>query len=565
MADVSPREAEEETVVVENVNHSSNSDDAGDGGVKVLEKEGIEETVSADLERTEEEQSSSRSEHNNNVACSSTEEDAGTKPICKEDAVESSPENKSSNEESNLVKQEQNITSEGISDVGSLAIKDENTNREEESSIIEDIRPNSEENELSVDETQVGQKESPSTSTEPEKIQSLYHIKWMKWKGLNTPIITQNENGPCPLIAIMNALVLQRKISIPSMQEIISANQLMEYLGDCIFIQAPETLPEGAQLNYEQNMHDAIGIMSKLQTGLDVNVKFTGVTDFEFTPECVVFDLLNIKLMHGWLVDPQNVEAVKAINSLSYNQLVEKIIASKQDGADSELVSEGIAAETFLNHTATQLTYHGLCELNAQVGDEELCVFFRNNHFNTLFKHKDELFLLVTDQGFLTEDKVMWESLSNVEGDGYFVDANFKTLSTSQPVVPAAAPNIAEQPPPTAGITQEDQDYLVALTLQEEQSRDEARQSSTPPVQQPPHPTGMTTQEWSDMQLAMQLQEEEQRRQQQQQQQQHQARPVGNVTRGQVGAAAPRPNVNAASQPQGTAQQSSNEKICRIL
>lgn len=55
-----------------------------------------------------------------------------------------------------------------------------------------------------------------------------------------------------------------------------------------------------------------------------------------------MFDLLNIKLMHGWLVDPQNVEAVSAINSLSYNQLVEKIIASKQDGAETELVSEGM-------------------------------------------------------------------------------------------------------------------------------------------------------------------------------------------------------------------------------
>jgi hypothetical protein len=67
------------------------------------------------------------------------------------------------------------------------------------------------------------------------------------------------------------------------------------------------------------------------------------VADFEFTSECVVFDLLNIKLMHGWLVDPQNQDAIKAINSLSYNQLVEKIIASKQEGADTVLVSEGIS------------------------------------------------------------------------------------------------------------------------------------------------------------------------------------------------------------------------------
>lgn len=66
------------------------------------------------------------------------------------------------------------------------------------------------------------------------------------------------------------------------------------------------------------------------------------VGDFEFTPECIVFDLLSIGLYHGWLIDPQNTETVSAVGGLSYNQLVEKIIASKQDGAESQLVSEGI-------------------------------------------------------------------------------------------------------------------------------------------------------------------------------------------------------------------------------
>ena len=54
-----------------------------------------------------------------------------------------------------------------------------------------------------------------------------------------------------------------------------------------------------------QNMSDAMAVLPKLSTGLDVNVRFTGVTDFEYTPECIVFDLLNIPLYHGWLVDPQ--------------------------------------------------------------------------------------------------------------------------------------------------------------------------------------------------------------------------------------------------------------------
>lgn len=54
-----------------------------------------------------------------------------------------------------------------------------------------------------------------------------------------------------------------------------------------------------------QNISDTMTVLPKLSTGLDVNVRFTGVSDFEYTPECIVFDLLNIPLYHGWLVDPQ--------------------------------------------------------------------------------------------------------------------------------------------------------------------------------------------------------------------------------------------------------------------
>lgn len=48
----------------------------------------------------------------------------------------------------------------------------------------------------------------------------------------------------------------------------------------------------------------------------------------------------------------------------------------------------GSIAEQFLSSTATQLTYHGLCELTSTVQEGELCVFFRNNHFSTMTKHK---------------------------------------------------------------------------------------------------------------------------------------------------------------------------------
>ncbi|XP_068821589.1 ubiquitin carboxyl-terminal hydrolase MINDY-2 isoform X3 [Capricornis sumatraensis] len=328
--------------------------------------------------------------------------------------------------------------------------------------------------------------------------QSVYHIKWIQWKEENTPIITQNENGPCPLLAILNVLLLAWKVKLPPMMEIITAEQLMEYLGDYMLDTKPKEISEIQRLNYEQNMSDAMAVLHKLQTGLDVNVKFTGVRVFEYTPECIVFDLLDIPLYHGWLVDPQIDDIVKAVGNCSYNQLVEKIISCKQS-ENSELVSEGFVAEQFLNNTATQLTYHGLCELTSTVQEGELCVFFRNNHFSTMTKYKGLLYLLVTDQGFLTEEKVVWESLHNVDGDGNFCDSEFHLRPPSDPETVYRGQQ-----------DQIDQDYLMALSLQQEQQSQEINWEQIP--------EGI-----SDLELAKKLQEEEDRRASQYYQEQEQA------------------------------------------
>ncbi|XP_034046000.1 ubiquitin carboxyl-terminal hydrolase MINDY-2 isoform X2 [Thalassophryne amazonica] len=328
--------------------------------------------------------------------------------------------------------------------------------------------------------------------------QSIYHIKWIKWREENTPIITQNENGPCPLLAIMNVLLLAWKVKMPPMMEIITAEQLMEYLGDYILETKPKEISEAQRLNYEQNMSDAMAVLHKLQTGLDVNVKFTGVRVFEYTPECIVFDLLDIPLYHGWLVDPQMQDIVKAVGNCSYNQLVEKIIFCKQSD-NSELAGEGIVAEQFLSSTATQLTYHGLCELTSTVQEGELCVFFRNNHFSTMIKYKGQLYLLVTDQGFLTEEKVVWESLHNVDGDGNFCDSEFRLRPPSDPETVYRGQQ-----------DQIDQDYLMALSLQQEQQSQDLQWEQLP--------EGI-----SDLELAKKLQEEEDRRASQYYQEQEQA------------------------------------------
>ncbi|KAK9393788.1 ubiquitin carboxyl-terminal hydrolase MINDY-2-like [Crotalus adamanteus] len=73
----------------------------------------------------------------------------------------------------------------------------------------------------------------PAPARERAPPQAAYHLKWLRWREASAPVVTQNENGPCPLLAVMNALLLAWKVKLPPMMEIVTAEQLMEYLGGC--------------------------------------------------------------------------------------------------------------------------------------------------------------------------------------------------------------------------------------------------------------------------------------------------------------------------------------------
>ena len=353
--------------------------------------------------------------------------------------------------------------------------------QEEEQQTKESTEPVILAEEATVAKVAVLSKESSAESSQESAasvdMDNVYHVKWIGWNKKKVPIVTQNANGPCPMLAIANVLLLRGKMTLDEGVEIVSSEQLLEYLGkltlmsrnpsfmfrvlylilgDTMLECVPKNLDPDRRLDYEANVSDAVILLPKLQTGIDVNVKFSGVSEFEYTPECIIFDLFNIVLYHGWLVDPQQEEVVKAVDGLSYNQLVEKIIGDK-NSTDSTLVSQSLVAHNFLEESASQLTYHGLCELVTMMKENELAIFFRNNHFSTIYKHKNvriplfcfyailhffqfdflqEIFLLVTDQGFLKENSVVWETLNSIDGDGQFVDSEFITAP------PKASPKV---------------------------------------------------------------------------------------------------------------------------
>ena len=114
---------------------------------------------------------------------------------------------------------------------------------------------------------------------------------------------------------------------------------------------------------------------------------------------------------------------------------------------------QALVAEQFLDESASQLTYHGICELNAVMEEGQLAVLFRNNHFSTMVKQGGVLYLLVTDQGFLHQGDVVWESLDSVQGDTVFVDQHFNTVTSGGEA---------------AGAGGQDRDHQLAVSLQKQ-------------------------------------------------------------------------------------------------
>ncbi|KAF7258784.1 hypothetical protein EG68_03027 [Paragonimus skrjabini miyazakii] len=256
---------------------------------------------------------------------------------------------------------------------------------------------------------------STKTSAGPPTVSPydyIYHIKWICFRGASRPIVTQNENGPCPMIAIANVLLLRGTMNIPEGSELLTGQRLVSLLSEILL--SPPCLESEQLLNYETTVSDALNLFPSLQTGLDINVRFTGVSAFEFTPALSIFDLFKIPLYHGWLVEPEDMALSSIIGGRSYNQLAERIIELKAS-ADPELKNQGALAEDFLDQTASQLTYHGLCELSSTVSEGQLAVFFRNNHFNTIFKNDGRIYVLVTDMGLINEPEIVWEALDDVD------------------------------------------------------------------------------------------------------------------------------------------------------
>jgi hypothetical protein len=382
--------------------------------------------------------------------------------------------------------------------------------------------------------------ESPNTKMNRQR-KEHYQIKHIRWHDVNkpgirtSPILTQNLNGPCPLLALVNALVLSTPSGIETalVETLRTREQVsLGLLLDAVF----DELMSGRRGTAAQELPDVSDLykfLLTLHTGLNVNPMFVPDEDatngnttsptqisgrvggFENTPDMKLYRTFNIPLLHGWLPEA-NSEAFAAFNRVAktyetsqYVQFQEEELDAKLQSGDAltpdeqQMFTDIHSIKEFLNRWPTQLTDFGLQSVKDSIQPGQVAILFRNDHFSTLFKdaRTNRLLTLVTDQGYSGHDEIVWESLVDVNGQGSeLFSGDFRPVGntsmasqqgqqvpgesdahvdTQQSGIPEAAQGTdTTSPSGLSRAEQEDHDLALALQLQEEEEDRQRREAA---------------------------------------------------------------------------------------
>lgn len=397
-----------------------------------------------------------------------------------------------------------------------------------------------------------------------------YQIRLVNWYDAScstnprrSPIMVQNANGPCPLLALVNALVLSTPADVDT--ALVETLRVREQVSLGLLLDAViDELISGRRAETAQDLPDVSDLYAflvTLHTGMNVNPRFVTLEagmpnlmdapacespitlpefrrpgGFEDTREMRLYSTFAIPLIHGWL-PPRNHAAFAALQRSAKTYEDAQNLMFMEEELEDKLQRQGLSPQEqllledvssvkyFLSSSATQLTGYGLDTMMGALPPGSIAILFRNDHFSTLYKHpkSSQLFTLVTDMGYAGHDEVVWESLVDISGEGCeFFSGDFRSVGQ----------NAGKQPSQSNGVAISDDS---GWTMVSRNTNSRSRQSlpsngtqsqnlvdpstnfpqlsslSLSEANGPPKPPN-TEQEDHDLALALQLQEEEEDR-----------------------------------------------------
>lgn len=215
-------------------------------------------------------------------------------------------------------------------------------------------------------------------------------------------IILQRRDGPCMLIAIFNSLVLKGDISIES--GVYPASSIIETI---------------------ESFNSEVDGLKNLINGYYVNPSFDSCTSFENYPDFLT--KLNIKMVHAMTPNKKQ-KNYDMISKYNYDSMMFKLIELESKKPYSDGLKILRSWNSKLNK---QVTLSGIEEIQSQIKEGEVQIFFRNSHFACIYKYLNNVYSLITCRG-LGGPKCAWHSLPSPNGEFKYYDQEFN-LTTCQP------------------------------------------------------------------------------------------------------------------------------------
>lgn len=317
-----------------------------------------------------------------------------------------------------------------------------------------------------------------------------YLIKDVQFGLIAVRIVLQDKDGPCPLIAIVNTLLLRGAIGLPADKHWVSHSALIRILKDyavqCNTV--PARASDEVRAQTEATVSRGLRVLksSAMRKGMLINPSLSDVSGFEYTPEIAVYDLFRIRLVHGWVIGKDDPEPLKEFfKGKSYNQVQDNIaylaheydltagsvITEDNDDDVNDLLSTSTATRSIsstLSSAAScsslgkfcssssisgytssgeygsqeqaslargwfaknwsQITQDGVTQLESLIRENEVAVIFRNNHFSTLIKHGGKLYTLMSAAAYSEVPRYVFQRVEVRSQDYGAFDGSFYSI-----------------------------------------------------------------------------------------------------------------------------------------
>lgn len=184
-----------------------------------------------------------------------------------------------------------------------------------------------------------------------------FRVKRIQWLDGPRSILLQEANGPCPILGLGNVIALVPfseggGLKLPADAKVASVEHILSVVADYALSKVASTTSRSAASaaammpDIEARVNEFIQLLPSLIYGVNLNPRLSSknfsrvlsgdmkarsdavASSFEFDNATSIYDVINVQLVHAWMVSPHDgAAAVKALDNLLYSKAQEMLVS----------------------------------------------------------------------------------------------------------------------------------------------------------------------------------------------------------------------------------------------